>query len=61
MQSQPIVPSEFSLDLGPIVAILRRVVSHNAAISGQYRVEPERDYARPRVLEQATGEGEARS
>jgi hypothetical protein len=26
--------------LAPIVAILRRLASHNAAISGRYRVEP---------------------
>jgi hypothetical protein len=38
--------------LAPIVAILRRLASHNAAISGRYRVEPDHGFARPRILEQ---------
>ena len=40
MQSQPIVPARLASRLAPIVAILRRLASHNAAISGRYRVEP---------------------
>jgi hypothetical protein len=34
--------------LAPIVAILRRLASYNATISGRYRVEPPREFHRPR-------------
>jgi len=41
--------------LAPIVAILRRLASHNAAISGHYRVEPDCELGRPKSYGQLEG------
>jgi hypothetical protein len=41
--------------LAPIVAILRRLASHNAAISGRYRVEPGGEFGRPKGYRRLEG------